>query len=65
VRGLGRASFAAYLLHAPIIVLLAIALRGVPVPAELKFLAVFGLGVVASFGIGWLATRSRVGGRVL
>jgi peptidoglycan/LPS O-acetylase OafA/YrhL len=62
---MGRASFGAYLVHAPIIVLLAIALRGVPVPAELKFLAVFGLGVVASFGIGWLATRSRVGGRVL
>jgi hypothetical protein len=65
MRGMGRASFGAYLVHAPIIVLLAIALRGVPVPAELKFLAVFGLGVVASFGIGWLATRSRVGGRVL
>jgi peptidoglycan/LPS O-acetylase OafA/YrhL len=65
VRGMGRASFGAYLVHAPIIVLLAIALRGVPVPAELKVLTVFGLGVVASFGIGWLATRSRVGGRVL
>jgi peptidoglycan/LPS O-acetylase OafA/YrhL len=65
VRGLGRASFAAYLLHAPIIVLLAIALRGIPVPAELKFLTVFALGVGASFGTGWLATRSRVGGRVL
>ncbi|HET9203534.1 MAG TPA: acyltransferase [Acidimicrobiia bacterium] len=65
VRGLGRGSFAAYLVHAPLIILLAIALRDVGLPAELKFLVVFGLGVVASFWLGWLATRSRVAGRIL
>jgi fucose 4-O-acetylase-like acetyltransferase len=65
VRGLGRASFAAYLLHAPITILLAIALRDVGIPAETKFLTVFGLGVVASFGLAWLSTRRRVTGRIL
>jgi fucose 4-O-acetylase-like acetyltransferase len=65
VRGLGRASFAAYLVHVPITILLAIALREVGVPAELKILSVFALGVVASFGLGWLSTRSRAAGRIL
>jgi peptidoglycan/LPS O-acetylase OafA/YrhL len=65
VGGLGRASFAAYLLHVPLTITLAIILREVGVPAELKFLCVFALGVVGSFGLGWLFTRSRVAGRVL
>ena len=65
VRGLGRASFAAYLVHAPITVLLAITLRDVGVPAELKFLSVYALGVVASFALGWVSTQSRVAGRIL
>jgi glucans biosynthesis protein C len=65
VGGLGRASFAAYLLHVPITILLAIALRGVGVPGELKFLGVFALGVAGSFGLGWLFTRSRTAGRIL
>jgi hypothetical protein len=65
VRGLGRASFTAYLVHVPITILLAIGLRDVGVPAELKFLFVFGVGVVASFGFGWVSGRSRVAGRIL
>jgi hypothetical protein len=65
VRGLGRGSFAAYLVHAPLTILFAILIRNVEVPAELKFLTVFALGVIASFGLGWLATRSRVTGRIL
>jgi hypothetical protein len=65
VRGLGRASFAAYLVHGPITILLAIALRDVGIPAETKFLIVFGLGVVASFGLSWLSTRSQLTGRIL
>jgi hypothetical protein len=65
VGGLGRASFAAYLLHVPLTIVLAIALRGVGIPAELKLLSVFVLGLIASFGIGWLFARSRVAGRIL
>jgi hypothetical protein len=65
VRGLGRGSFVAYLVHVPVTILLAIVLREVLVPAELKFLIVFAVGAFASFGLGWLATRSRVTGRIL
>jgi hypothetical protein len=65
VRGLGRGSFAAYLVHAPITILLAIALRDIEVPAEVKFVTVFALGVAASFGLGWLSSRSRVTARIL
>lgn len=65
VAGLGRASFAAYLLHVPLTIMLAIALRGVGIAAELKFISVFALGVIASFGIGWLVTRSKFAGRIL
>lgn len=63
--GLGRGSFAAYLLHVPLTILLAIALREVEVLGELKFLTVFAFGAIASFGLGWVFTRSRVAGRIL
>jgi hypothetical protein len=56
---LGRASFAAYLAHAPVVVLLSAALSSVAVVAEVKFVVVAVVGVVASFGVGWLATRRR------
>jgi peptidoglycan/LPS O-acetylase OafA/YrhL len=65
VRGLGRGSFVAYLVHVPVTILLAIVLRELLVLAELKFLIVFAVGAFASFGLGWLATRSRVTGRIL
>lgn len=58
VSRLGRASFTAYLLHVPVTVLLAIAIRDIAVPAELKFSAVFALGAAISFGIGRLVTRA-------
>ncbi|MFZ1489278.1 MAG: acyltransferase family protein [Ilumatobacteraceae bacterium] len=64
-RAAASASFAAYLLHAPITIMLAAGLSDVGVPAELKFLAVFAATVLASFGLGWLLTRSHVGGRIL
>jgi glucans biosynthesis protein C len=65
VRSAGVASFAAYLVHAPVTVLLAMALRNVDVPAEIKFLVVFGLAVITSFGLGWVFTRSRLADRIL
>jgi peptidoglycan/LPS O-acetylase OafA/YrhL len=48
----GRSSFGAYLVHAPITVVLALPLREVGVPAEVKFLVVFALAVVASIRVG-------------
>lgn len=64
-RRLGQASFPAYLFHAPITILVAIAIRDFGIAGEVKFLVVFALGVVASFGLGWVLARSRVTGRVL
>ena len=64
-RRAGRASFPAYLVHAPITVLLGLLLRDVDVPAEVKLLVVFAIAVVASFGSGWLVTRERAASRVL
>jgi len=64
-RRAGRASFAAYLVHAPITVMLAVALREIAVPAEVKLLVVLPTAVVASFALGWLLTRSHIVGRVL
>jgi hypothetical protein len=49
----------------PLTIMLAIVLRGIGIPAELKLLSVFALGVIASFGLGWLFARSRVAGRFL
>jgi glucan biosynthesis protein C len=64
-RAAGRASYAAYLVHAPAIVVLSAALRSVPVPVEIKFIVVFFVGVPAAFTLGLLATRSRVLGRLI
>jgi len=56
-RSLGRASFAAYVLHPPVVVSLSAAFSSVGVVAEVKFAVVATLGVLASFTVGWLATR--------
>jgi peptidoglycan/LPS O-acetylase OafA/YrhL len=65
VHNFGRASFGAYLVHAPITIVLAVALREVGVPAEIKFLVVFALAIVTSFGLARLFTRSSLAGPVL
>jgi peptidoglycan/LPS O-acetylase OafA/YrhL len=61
---LGRASFTAYLAHAPVVVLLSAALASLAVAAEVKFVVVAVVGVVASFGVGCLATRPRSSDRL-
>jgi glucan biosynthesis protein C len=58
-RRLGRASFAAYILHAPLVVLLSAGLSSVAMVIEFKFLVVAVLGVISSFTVGWSATRVR------
>ena len=64
-RRLGRASFAAYILHAPVVVLLGAGLSSATMVIEIKFLVVAALGVISSFTVGWLAARVRPLGRVL
>ena len=52
----GRASYAAYLVHAPAVVLLSVALRYVAMPVEVKFVVVCFAGVPAAFTLGSLAS---------
>ena len=65
VHGLGQASFTAYLVHVPVTVLLAIVLREVGIPAELKLGLVLVFGLVSSYAIGWASGRARRAGRIL
>jgi peptidoglycan/LPS O-acetylase OafA/YrhL len=58
-RSLGRASFAAYIVHAPVIVLLSAAFSSVAIVAELKLVCVAASGIAMSFTLGWLATKVR------
>jgi peptidoglycan/LPS O-acetylase OafA/YrhL len=63
-RALGRSSYAAYLIHPPVVVAFSLALRSVPVPAEVKF-AVVAAAVAGSFALGRLLTRWRPLTRIL
>jgi hypothetical protein len=63
---LTRSAYAAFILQAPVLVALALALRHVPVAAELKALVVAGGSVAGSFALAWLlVSRLSVLGRVL
>jgi peptidoglycan/LPS O-acetylase OafA/YrhL len=64
-RSLGRASFAAYIIHAPVIVLLSAGLSSVTVATDVKFVMVAVLGVATSFTVGWYMTKVRPLARVL
>ena len=64
-RSLGRASFAAYIIHPPVLVLLSAGLSSVTLAAEVKFVAVAVLGVATSFTLGWHMTKVRPLARVL
>jgi peptidoglycan/LPS O-acetylase OafA/YrhL len=50
-------AYGAFIIHPPVLVGLAFALQPLPVPAELKFLAVLVGGVAGSFGLTALARR--------
>ena len=54
---MARAAFGAYVLQAPVLVVIAVALAGLTLTPELKFLVVAPLGVAASFALSWLLTR--------
>ena len=61
-RLLARSAYAAFLLQGVVLIGLMIALRPVGVPAEIKALAVAGLGVAGSFALGAaLVTRTPLG----
>lgn len=59
---LRRSSFAAFILQGPVLIMLAVALRPIGMPAELKALVVLAGGLFGCFTLGWLlVTRTRVG----
>ena len=61
-RAMARSAYGAFFLQGAVLIGLMIALRPVPVPAELKALAVACLGVAGSFALAWfLISRTRVG----
>lgn len=61
-RALARSAYAAYVAQLAVLIGLAVALRGADLPAEIKALAVAGLGVAGSFALAWLlVTRTRLG----
>jgi hypothetical protein len=64
-RALARSAYGAFVLQGVVLVGLMIALRPVGVPAEIKALAVAGLGVVGSFGLAWLLVTRTPLGRIL
>jgi hypothetical protein len=60
-RALARSAFAAFVVQGPVLIGLALALRPLDAPAEIKALTV-AAGVAASFALAWLlVTRTRVG----
>lgn len=57
-RALARSAFGAFILQTPVLIGLALGLRPLDLPAEVKALLVATVGVAASFGLAWiLVTR--------
>ncbi|NIJ10657.1 hypothetical protein FHU38_001001 [Saccharomonospora amisosensis] len=62
ITGAARGSFAAFVIQGPVLILLAVAMRPLPLPAEVKGPLLAVLAIVACFGLGWLAvTRTPLG----
>jgi peptidoglycan/LPS O-acetylase OafA/YrhL len=56
-RWAGQGSYAAYVLHPPVLVLASMAARPLPLVPEVKFVLVAAAGVVASFALGAAVAR--------
>jgi len=64
-RAAARAAYGAFVLQAPVLVSLAMVLRSVPAPAEVKAPLLAALSVAASFGLAHLLVTRTPAGRVL
>jgi hypothetical protein len=60
-----RGSYATYLVHPPVLVLLSIAARSLPWPPEAKFVLVTAVGVPVSFAVGYVVARAPGVNRVV
>ena len=65
LRRMAAAAYAAFVIHPPVIVGLALALHQVAIPAEGKFVLVLAGGVAGSFGITARIMRIQAAGRVI
>ena len=59
---LARSAYGAFLVQGPVLIALALALRPLAVPAEVKALAVAAAGVAGSFALGWRLARGSGAG---
>jgi len=64
-RAMGRAGFAAFVIHQAVLIGLVLASRQTPWAPEIEFLLVSGLAVAASFGVGSLVLRVPGVGRIV
>jgi len=64
-KAMGRAAFGAYVLQAPVLVVIAVSASALAVAPEVKFFAVASAAVAGSFGLAWLLTRLPLVNRVL
>ena len=59
---MARSSFAAFILQGPVLIVLAVAMRPLPAPAEVKAPVLAAAAIGGCFFLGWLlVTRTRVG----
>jgi len=59
----GRSAYGAFIVQTPVLIGLAVALRPLPVPAELKALLLAGGGVAGSYALAWLLISRLPGAR--
>lgn len=64
-RRMAPAAYGAFIVHPPVLVVLALAIQQLPLPATAKFLVVLGGGVAGSFALASLAARAGPLARVV
>ena len=64
-QALARSAYGAYFLQGPMLIGLALALRAVDLPAEIKALAIAAAGVIGSFALAWLLVSRTAIRRIL
>jgi glucan biosynthesis protein C len=65
LNALSNSSFTAYIIQAPVLVFLALALQSIPLPLFLQFLIVAPIGVLLCFGFAYLIKKVPMANKVL
>jgi fucose 4-O-acetylase-like acetyltransferase len=64
-KAMSESAYTAYIIHAPVIILLALGLRGVQLPLPLKWVSVSGLAVPVCFTFSYFIRRLPIAQRIL